>query len=129
MIDGLPFYVATVELFVFGVGYEFWTLSEIMKKFKNLGKRFQTLKDSKGNLTARDKWFDEYLAERIVNNSDKKFRLHQYPQEIAVVPKSLLRFVPPILTAFGVLGTFWGMTVGLIGMKIDPNNLIEKQGI
>jgi len=123
---GWQFYLATFVLFIFGVVYEFWTLSRIIKEFKNLGKKFQILKDSKGNLTARDKWFDEHLAERKVNNSDKKFRLHQYPQEIAVIPRSSLRFIPPILTAFGVLGTFWGMTVGLVGVKIDPNNVSES---
>jgi len=124
--SGWQFYLATFTLFVFGVGYESWTLSRVIKKFKELGKRLQILKDSKGNLTSRDKWFDEHLAERKVNNTDKKFRLHQYPQEISAIPRSSLRFIPPILTAFGVLGTFWGMTVGLVGVKIDPNNVSES---
>ena len=124
--SGWQFYSATLILFAFGVVYEVWALSKISKQFKELGKRLQVLKDSKVNLTDRDKWFDEHLAERKVNSSDKKFRLHQYPQEIAVIPRSSLRFIPPILTAFGVLGTFWGMTVGLVGVKIDPNNVSES---
>jgi hypothetical protein len=124
--SGWQFYSATFVLFFFGVGYESWIFSRVIKKFKELGKRLQILKDSKGNLTSRDKWFDEHLAEKRANNSDKKFRLHQYPQEIAVIPRSSLRFIPPILTAIGVLGTFWGVTDGLSGVNIETNDVAKS---
>ncbi len=126
LIDGLPFYLATIGLFVFGLYRERKAFSKINKEFDLLGIRLEILKKSKGNLTSADKWFDEHLVDRKVDNSDKKFRLHQYPQEIAVVPRSSLRFIPPILTAIGVLGTFWGMTVGLGGVKMDATNINES---
>ncbi|MFN7715435.1 MAG: hypothetical protein ACK5QS_08155 [Pseudanabaenaceae cyanobacterium] len=61
-----------------------------------------------------------------VDPTDGKFRLQQYPREIAVIPRTSLRFIPPILTAIGVLGTFWGMSAGLMGVNINANNPKES---
>ncbi len=130
--DGWIFYVITIVIFGSGCLYE-WLGSyrPKIKEFDILAKNLKTLEGNKtkGILPETEwvkTWFKEHLLSKKVDPNDRKFRLQQYPREIAVIPRSSLRFIPPILTAIGVLGTFWGMSAGLMGVKIDANNVNQS---
>jgi hypothetical protein len=125
--DGWFFYLITIGVFGFGLLREKSTLDEINKEFNALRKNFKSLEDNKSReFSLKEEWFKEHLLSGTVDPTDGKFRLQQYPREIAVIPRTSLRFIPPILTAIGVLGTFWGMSAGLMGVNINANNPKES---
>ncbi|MBD2190023.1 hypothetical protein [Pseudanabaena mucicola] len=125
--DGWIFYSATLGLFGFGIVYECIAVYRSGIKFKSLASNIKVLKENQARGSAPNSgWLKEHLLFDKTDPSDRKFRLQQYPREIAVVPRSSLRFIPPILTAIGVLGTFWGMSAGLMGVNIDPNEVNQS---
>lgn len=123
--DGLFFYLITLAIFGFGCWWEwFKSCQPKMKEFNLLAINLAKLREYKNKSFAPTTgWFGEHLLYEKVDPSDRKFRLQQYPREIAVIPRTSLRFIPPILTAIGVLGTFWGMSAGLMGVNIDPTDV------
>jgi hypothetical protein len=126
-IDGWIFYATTIAIFLIGLGYEVFTLYKTNQKFQDLIKNLKLLEDNKtkgGSLKTR--WFKEHLLSDKADPNNGKFRLQQYPREIAVIPRTSLRFIPPILTAIGVLGTFWGMSAGLMGVEINANDVKQS---
>ena len=122
-IDGWVFYATTIAIFLIGLGYEVFTLYKTNQKFQDLIKNLKFLEDNKTKGVSLKGWCREHLLAEKVDPIDRKFRLQQYPREIAVIPRSSLRFIPPILTAIGVLGTFWGMSFGLMGVTINANDV------
>lgn len=125
--DGWIFYAVTISIFLIGFGYELFTLHKINQKFQGLVNNLKILKDNKTKGVAlKTGWFTEHLLSEKADPIDRKFRLQQYPREIAIIPRSSLRFIPPILTAIGVLGTFWGMSFGLMGVKINANDVNQS---
>jgi hypothetical protein len=127
--DGWIFYVPTIAIFLGGCYWE-WLKSyqPKMNEFDILAKNLKTLEDNKTKGAPKTKWVKEHLLSEKVDPNDGKFRLQQYPREIAVIPRTSLRFIPPILTAIGVLGTFWGMSAGLMGVKINANDVTQSLG-
>ncbi|WGS71116.1 hypothetical protein [Pseudanabaena galeata] len=127
--DGWVFYVPTIAIFLGGCCWEWFKSYQPKKKeFDVLEDNLKILKDNKNegiSFKDHEKWFKEHLLSEKADPNDHKFRLQQYPREIVVIPRTSLRFLPPILTALGVLGTFYGMSVGLMGVKIDAGN-VEK---
>ena len=124
--DGWIFYATTIVIFLIGLVYEVFTLYKTNQKFQELMKNLKFLEDNKTKVVSLKGWFREHLLAEKVDPIDRKFRLQQYPREIAVIPRSSLRFIPPILTAIGVLGTFWGMSFGLMGVKINANDVNQS---
>ena len=127
--DGWFFYVPTIAIFLGGCCWEwFKSYQPKMNEFDILAKNLKTLEDNKTKGAPKTKWVKEHLLSEKVDPNDGKFRLQQYPREIAVIPRTSLRFIPPILTAIGVLGTFWGMSAGLMGVKINANDVTQSLG-
>jgi hypothetical protein len=125
--DGWIFYSITLGIFLIGLIYEyFWSLRKTRKGFKTLEENLKFLESNKTKSIPLSGWFGEHLLSAQVDSIDRKFRLQQYPREIATIPRTSLRFIPPILTAIGVLGTFWGMSAGLMGVKIDANDVNQS---
>jgi len=124
--DGWIFYATTIVIFLIGLVYEVFTIHKTNQKFQELIKNLKFLEDNKTKVVSLKGWFREHLLAEKVDPIDRKFRLQQYPREIAVIPRSSLRFIPPILTAIGVLGTFWGMSFGLMGVKINANDVNQS---
>ena len=67
-------------------------------------------------------WFGEHLVGEVTNDGEAyraqvksgRFVLFQYPAILArSAPRSQWRFVPSVLVALGVLGTFYGIQTGL----------------
>jgi hypothetical protein len=79
-------------------------------------------------------WFQKYLVGTsktdtlLAKVEYRKFVLIQYPAFFTrSIPPSYLRFVPTILIAIGVLGTFYGIQIGLSGIStIDLNNINQS---
>ncbi|MGL5058482.1 MAG: hypothetical protein ACRC62_00775 [Microcoleus sp.] len=84
-------------------------------------------------------WFSEHLAGEIVAGGDAyktqiksgRFVLFQYPAILTrSAPRSQWRFVPSILVALGVLGTFYGIQTGLIDVSLggiqNPKELLPS---
>ena len=124
--DGWIFYATTLVIFLIGLVYEVFTLYKANRKSQELIKNLKFLEDNKTKGISLKGWFREHLLSEKVDPIDRKFRLQQYPREIAVIPRSSLRFIPPILTAIGVLGTFWGMSFGLMGVTINANDVNQS---
>jgi hypothetical protein len=60
------------------------------------------------------------------SQQDGKFILIQTPSVLyRSVPRSAMRFAPTILTALGVLGTFYGIQVGLEDISVNPSDVQE----
>lgn len=71
-------------------------------------------------------WLSKHLAGRELNDTFQaqlqsgRFVLVQYPGILEKpVPRSSLRFIQSILIAIGVLGTFYGIQVGLSGISLS----------
>lgn len=124
--DGWIFYATTIAIFLIGLVYEVFTLYKNNQKSQELIKNLKFLEDNKTKSISLKGWFREHLLSEKIDPIDRKFRLQQYPREIAVIPRSSLRFIPPILTAIGVLGTFWGMSFGLMGVTINANDVNQS---
>jgi len=125
--DGWIFYAVTISIFLIGFVYEVFTLYKINQKFQGLVNNLKILKDNKTKgIALKTGWFAEHLLSEKADPIDRKFRLQHYPREIAVIPRSSLRFIPPILTAIGVLGTFWGMSAGLMGVEINTSDVDQS---
>ncbi len=65
-------------------------------------------------------WLQEHLSARFIEDRihprtiGLRFLLVRYPPVLGLSPPpSSVRFAPALLTALGVLGTFWGITAGL----------------
>lgn len=84
-------------------------------------------------------WLQEHLAGKtdeqgnfIAKLENGRFILLQYPLVLArSTPSSSLRFIPSILVALGVLGTFYGIQVGLSKISLtsigqDSSNLLAS---
>jgi hypothetical protein len=81
---------------------------------------------SKHNKTKIFNWLNKHLAGREINDRFQaqlqfgQFLLLQYPLILEKpVPRSSLRFMQSILIAIGVLGTFYGIQVGLSGISLS----------
>lgn len=81
-------------------------------------------------------WIDEYIVGELISGEyktpvmDDRFILLQYPNVLArSVPRSSLYFVPTLLTAIGLLGTFFGISSGLskfdLGAIADGTKLLD----
>ena len=58
---------------------------------------------------------------------DSIFILLQYPSVLArSIPRSSLSFVPTLLTAIGLIGTFWGISTGLSKFDLKAINQSDK---
>ena len=76
-------------------------------------------------------WFQKHLAGTNTQGGfqpkveAEKFVLLQYPRILnPSIPNSYLRFIPTILIAIGVLGTFYGIQEGL--SQIDTSNINQN---
>ena len=126
--DGWIFYIPTIAIFGLGCWWEwFKSYKPKMREFEVLANNLTIVKDNKNRgIAPTTAWFKEHFLFEKGDPIDQKFRLQHYPKEIAVIPRTSLRFIPPILTAIGVLGTFWGMSAGLMGVKIDANDVNQS---
>ncbi len=51
---------------------------------------------------------------------DSRFVFKKYPASLTwSIPRSPLRFIPGILTAIGILGTFFGIQIGLQDINLN----------
>ena len=80
-------------------------------------------------------WLKEHLAGRLdptnklykTQTQDNRFVLLKYPNVLArSIPRSALSFVPTLLTAIGLLGTFFGISTGLSKFDLGAINESEK---
>ena len=104
-------------------------LSDSLKSVTLIGKETVNLdyknipKDSRVKIS---NWLNKHLAGRELNDifqaqlQSQRFLLLQYPGILEKpVPRSSLRFIQSILIAIGVLGTFYGIQVGLSGISLS----------
>lgn len=81
-------------------------------------------------------WLKEHLAGSIDQTdkaytaeikNDKRFVLLEYPHVLArSVARSSLSFIPTLLTAIGLLGTFFGISTGLSKFDLSAINESDK---
>jgi hypothetical protein len=71
------------------------------------------------NGTERNQYF---ICQGTAGNASR-ITLLSYPPELTTISRSHLTVVPTVLTALGILGTFWGITQGMQGVEIDANNI------
>lgn len=81
------------------------------------------------------KWLKEHLAGSVESNTKEyklqiqgdRFILAEYPSVLArSIPRSPLSFIPTLLTAIGLLGTFWGISTGLSKFDLGAINESNK---
>ncbi|MEH1964581.1 MAG: hypothetical protein V7L05_33090 [Nostoc sp.] len=77
------------------------------------------------------RWLKDHLGtddSSRFRQQDGKFVLIKYPSVLAqAIPRSSLRFVTTLCTAIGLLGTFYGIQLGLQGINLstdDPKQLM-----
>ena len=121
--DNEPFHQATAIIFLVAVLIElgttliFWANAR-----RELEPIIQYLSGKNRKISEKHKiWLENHLK-RSQNGEFEKLGsrnvLQHYPVSIArSSPKSSLRFIPTILTAIGVLGTFYGIQYGLKGIS------------
>ena len=77
-------------------------------------------------------WVRQYIAGteknqhficQVLPGSSSLHMLLSYPPELTTISRSSLTVVPTLLTALGILGTFWGITTGMQGVEINSNNI------
>lgn len=77
-------------------------------------------------------WVRQYVAGteknqhficQVLPGSSSLQMLLSYPPELTTISRSSLTVVPTLLTALGILGTFWGITTGMQGVEINSNNI------
>ncbi len=79
-------------------------------------------------------WIKEHLTGSVISENNYKpnlqnnrFVLLEYPYVLAqAIPRSSLSFVPTLLTAIGLLGTFWGISTGLSKFDLRAINESDK---
>lgn len=89
------------------------------------------LGEKKGRIVWR--WIEKHIrGETLAGNyksqlMDNSFVLQEYPHVLArSIPRSSLSFVPTLLTAIGLLGTFWGISTGLSKFDLQAINQSDK---
>ena len=99
----------------------YWTQS---KKDQNAIKELK--RDSKS------KKYKEWIDENLETENDKpvqvngKYVLKQYPESLMNSTRSNLRFVGTLCTSIGVLGTFYGIQVGIADIPLNNLNNTES---
>ncbi len=142
MIANFIFIGLTIAIFVIAVGFE-WHFTKkytdyFSKESQNTNKAVESLKnqlDDKKNakevleLKEFPNW--DWLKEHIEGNfredgvyaaqiKDSRFVLRKYPAVLTwSIPRSSLKFIPGILTAIGILGTFFGIQIGLQDINLN----------
>ncbi len=78
-------------------------------------------------------WIENHIETEFINGKyglkihDNSFILLQYPSVLArSIPRSSLSFVPTLLTAIGLIGTFWGISTGLAKFDLNAINQSDK---
>ena len=79
-------------------------------------------------------WMQEHITGRVVSDDNYKlniqnnrFVLLEYPDVLSQsISRSSLSFVPTLLTAIGLLGTFWGISTGLSKFDLRAINESDK---
>ncbi len=78
-------------------------------------------------------WIGEHIETELVQGNyrikvqNDSFILLQYPSVLArSIPRSSLSFVPTLLTAIGLIGTFWGISTGLSKFDLKAINQSDK---
>ncbi|AFZ12767.1 hypothetical protein Cri9333_1884 [Crinalium epipsammum PCC 9333] len=81
-----------------------------LKKFPN----WNWIKEHlEGNYRIQDGVFNAQIK-------DSRFVLKKYPAALTwSIPRSYFKFIPGILTAIGILGTFWGIQIGLQNINLN----------
>jgi hypothetical protein len=98
------------------------------KELKNLANFIEFLQKNQSSrkLNKNIVWLRENVAGKIntdgesfsPDKQDKLYVFTQYPAVLSrAVPRSFLRFIPTLCTALGLLGTFYGISIGLTGMS------------
>ncbi|MGA9380876.1 MAG: hypothetical protein WBV73_19095 [Phormidium sp.] len=140
------FHWVTLLLLVFACLIEFYSTVMYIGKLKSsiTGEAIAYLKEAKNKDIGREtvnldvnnipkdsrikifNWLNKHLVGRELNDIFQAqiqfgcFVLLQYPAILEKpVPRSSLRFVQSLLIAIGVLGTFYGIQVGLIGISLS----------
>ncbi len=81
------------------------------------------------------KWIEKHIQietelvqeQYVIKIHDSSFILLQYPSVLArSIPRSSLSFVPTLLTAIGLIGTFWGISTGLSKFDLNAINQSDK---
>lgn len=134
--QGLVFNTITVALFDIAVIWEFLRWSTYCRSdCPKLEKQLDKLKNRETNnssLYENSDWIRKHLIGDIDISGkfqprilDGRFILLKYPLTVVRVPQSSLRFIPGILTAIGILGTFWGIQAGLSGISLQARDYSE----
>lgn len=104
---------------------------EYLKEAKNKGIGRETVNLDVNNIPKNSRikifnWLSKHLVGRELDDTFQaqlqsgRFLLLQYPAILEKpVPRSSLRFIQSILIAIGVLGTFYGIQVGLSGISLS----------
>ena len=98
------------------------------KEIKGLANIIDFLQKNQSSrkLTKNVVWLRENISGKVNTDGqsfspDKQDNLYVFTQYPAVlsrsVPRSFLRFIPTLCTALGLLGTFYGISIGLTGMS------------
>jgi MotA/TolQ/ExbB proton channel family len=98
------------------------------KELKSLANIIEFLQKNQSSrkLSKNIIWLRENIAGKVNTDGqsfspDKQDNLYvftQYPVILSrSVPRSFLRFIPTLCTALGLLGTFYGISIGLTGMS------------
>ena len=144
MIANLIFIGLTILIFLIAVGFE-WKFTNDYKKyyFREGQDTNDTIKYLNYQLVNQEKivngvlelkkfpnwnWIKEHLEgnyriqDGVFNAQikDSRFVLRKYPAVLTLsIPRSSLRFIPGILTAIGILGTFFGIQIGLQDINLN----------
>ena len=147
----LPLISFIVVFFLVGCGAEFYSFWRNWGKLKRLDLSIAYLTDalqggkqqiSKPQPESQDEqhysWVRQHIEgiEKIAETEKNRRYIYQlsvgssslpillsYPIELATISRSNLTVIPTILTALGILGTFWGITTGIQGVEINSSNV------
>ncbi|MGB3204825.1 MAG: hypothetical protein WBB28_07560 [Crinalium sp.] len=149
MIANFIFIGLTIAIFVIAVGFE-WHFTKkytdyFSKESQNTNKAVESLKNQLSNnkiangevnLKEFPNW--DWLKEHIEGNFREdgvyaaqikysRFVLRKYPAVLTwSIPRSSLKFIPGILTAIGILGTFFGIQIGLQDINLNSTEKFSQ---
>jgi len=125
--DNDLFHWVTLGVFLLATSWEVYTFVVYCKQAKNDQNAINELKRDSTSKKYKE-WIDEHLetenGEPVRIND--KYVLEQYPEILTRPTRSNLRFVGTLCTSIGVLGTFYGIQVGISDIPLNNLNNTES---
>lgn len=129
--DNDLFHWITLAVFSIATVWEIYTCVLYCKRAKNDQDVIKALKrGSSIEQRKYEEWIDEHLETKnnkpVQIEGKGKYILKQYPEILTHATRSNLRFVGTLCTAIGVLGTFYGIQVGISDIPLNNLNNTES---